>query len=110
MNFNDFLTWLASSVGASAALSFIAERIPGFTNLSSSAKSYIMLVGSVAVALIAYAIAQLPPETLDPLKPWFMIVYGVVATWIANQVAHRQDPLANKRTLEEVEKSNGGAG
>lgn len=96
MTITEFLVWLGSSAGATAFLSFVAERLPAFQDLSSTAKGYWMLGGSVAIALIAWAVlTYLPPEILAQLAPVFQIVYGAVASWIANQFAHQQDP-ANK--------------
>lgn len=95
MSISDFLTFLASSAGASAALSFIAERIPAFQQLTAQQKGLTMLGGSLAIALAAYAtLTYVPAETLAQLAPYFQIAYGVVGTWIANQLAHKQDPAA----------------
>lgn len=99
MTLTDFLIWLGSSAGATAALSFIAERLPAFQDLSSSAKSYTMLIGSIVLAGVAYAVLTfVPPETLAALVPWFQIVYGAVASWIVNQTMHTFDPQ-NKSTF-----------
>lgn len=93
MTLPEFLTWLASAAGATVALSFVAERIPAFQALAPEVKSYVMLGGSVALALVAYAVlAFVPAETLAQLAPWFQVVYGVVGAWIANQMAHKADP------------------
>lgn len=95
MTLPDFLTWLASAAGAAAALSFVAERIPAFTALAPDVKGYAMLIGSALLALAAYAVlAFVPAETLAQLAPWFQVIYGVAAAWIANQVAHKADPKA----------------
>ena len=95
MNLTDFLIWLGSSAGATAFLSFVAERLPAFQALSGTAKSYVMLAGSAAIALAAYFVLTLtPPDTLAQLTPIFQVVYGVVAAWLANQLAHKQDPAA----------------
>jgi len=95
MTLPEFLTWLASAAGATVALSFVAERIPAFQQLTPEIKGYVMLGGSVALALAAYAVlALVPAELMAQLAPWFQIVYGVVAAWIANQVAHKADPKA----------------
>lgn len=93
MDLVQFLTWLASSAGAAGALSFIAERIPAFQALAPARKSLVHLAGSVILALAAYSIlTYAPPEWLAAAAPWFQVVYGVVYTWIANQVLHRVDP------------------
>lgn len=95
MDLMQFLTWLASAAGATAFLSFVAERIPAFQTLSAGAKGYVMLGGSIVIALAAFAvITYVPPAVLDQLKPWFQVVYGVVAAWLASQFAHKADPLA----------------
>lgn len=102
MSLNEFVVFLASSAGASAALSFIAERLPAFQKLTSQQKSAIMLFGSLAIALSAYGVlTYVPPETLDALQPIFQVIYGVVATWLANQFAHKADP-ANEPEVEVV--------
>lgn len=95
MDLREFLIWLGTSAGAGAALSFIAERIPAFNALTSTVKAYIHLLGSLALALAAYAVMTfVPAETLDALLPWFQIVAAGVGTWIVNQVAHKADPAA----------------
>lgn len=95
MDLTQFLTWLGTAAGAAAALSFIAERIPAFQTLTAEVKGYIMLGGSAVLALGAYAVlTYVPPDTLAQLAPWFQVIYGVVAAWIANQVAHKADPKA----------------
>lgn len=96
MTLTEFLTWLVSSAGASTALSFIAERLPAFQKLPASAKGYTMLVGSLVIAGLAYAVLHFtPPDMLAQLVPWFQIAYGVVGAWIANQLAHKADPAAD---------------
>lgn len=93
MDLRDFFIWLASSAGAAAALSFIAERNSWFLKQSSSTKSYIQLGGSLVIALSAYAIVTYVPDTvMAALLPWFQIVAAVVGTWLANQLAHKGDP------------------
>lgn len=95
MDLTQFLTWLASAAGAAAALSFVAERVPAFQQLSADLKGYVMLAGSILLALAAYAVLTfVPADQLAQLAPWFQVLYGVVAAWIANQVAHKADPKA----------------
>lgn len=95
MSIQEFLTFLASAGGASAALSFVAERIPAFGTLPSNTKALIHLGGSLVIALAAYAVlAYVPAETLAQLAPMFQVVYGVAGAWIANQLAHSADPAA----------------
>ncbi len=54
-----------------------------------------MLAGSVVLALGSWAaLTYIPADTLAQLAPVFQVVYGVVAAWIANQLAHRGDPAA----------------
>ena len=101
MSITEFLIWLSSSAGATTALSFVAERLPAFQALSASARSYTMLIGSVAIAGAAYAVlTYTPPEVLAQLVPWFQVVYGVVAAWIANQFAHKADPQNKSKGLK----------
>lgn len=94
MTIVQFLTFLASAGGASAALSFIAERTPAFQAWSKQKKSLTMLGGSLAIALTAYGVlTYVPADVLNQLAPYFQIAYGIVGTWIANQLAHAQDPM-----------------
>lgn len=95
MDLQQFLTWLATAGGYSAALAFISERLPWFQTLSPQNKQLFHLVGSLVIALGAYAaLTYLPPATLAALKPYFVIVSGVVGTWMGNQFAHKVDPAA----------------
>lgn len=93
MPIDQFLTFLASAGGASAAAAFIAERIPAFQALPGERKSLLMLGVSLLFALAAWtALTFTPPAVLAQIAPAFQIVYGVVGTWIAGQVAHSADP------------------
>ena len=97
MSVQEFFTFLASSAGATAALSFIAERYAPFQKLQSGTKSLYMLVGSLVIAGTAYVVlTYVPPETLAQITPAFQLAYGIVGTWIANQVAHKADPHTTK--------------
>ena len=95
MSINDFLVFLASAGGASAALSFIAERLPAFQTLAAGTKALVHLGGSLLIALGAWAVlTYVPADQLAQLAPVFQVVYGIVGAWMANQVAHSQDPAA----------------
>lgn len=95
MDLMQFLTWLATSAGAAAAVSFLAERIPAFQAWTPQVKNYAMLAGSALAALAAYAVlTYVPAETLGMIAPWFQIVSGVFVAWLANQGAHKIDPAA----------------
>lgn len=89
----EFLTWLATSAGASVAFAFITERLSVFQSLSSRAKEIVHLVGPIAFALIAYAVlTYVPAEVLAQLAPIFQIVAAGVTAWVAGQVGHTFDP------------------
>lgn len=95
MTIIEFLTWAGTAAGAAAILSFVAERLPAFQSLTPEVKGYVMLGGSALIALAAYAVLQfVPAETLAVIAPYFQVMYGVVAAWIANQVAHKADKKA----------------
>jgi len=95
MDAQQFLTWLLSAGGYSAALAFITERIPAFQKLTPANKQLFHLVGSLIIALAAYAaLTYLPKETLDAAKPFFVIISGVLGTWMTGQIAHNADPSA----------------
>ncbi len=103
MDVQQFLTWLATAGGYSAALAFLTERVPAFQKLSPNNKQLFHLVGSLIIALLAYAaLTYLPKETLEQVKPYFVIVSGVIGTWGAGQIAHNQDPLAAKTPADVV--------
>ncbi len=93
MSIHDFLLFMASAGGASAAFAFIAERVPAFQALPASRKSLVMLGGSLLIALLAWAVLTfIPAATLAQIAPAFQVAYGVVGTWIAGQIAHSADP------------------
>lgn len=95
MDAQQILTWLASSAGYSAVLAFVSERVPAFQKLTSDQKQLFHLAGSLVIALAAYVVLNyVPPETLVQLKPIFVLVSGVLGTWMAGQIAHNQDPKA----------------
>ena len=95
MSIIEFLTWLGTAGGASVALAFILERVEPFQMLSVDVKSYVVLGGTIAIALGSYAIlTYVPANILEVLAPWFKIVAGCVAAWLASQVAHKVDPRA----------------
>lgn len=93
MDINQFLTWLATGAGATAALSFIVERIPKWHDLTSEARSWIGFVGSTVIALASYAIlTYVPKEVLTSLAPFFGVIAGVAGIWMAGLLAHKADP------------------
>lgn len=95
MDLTQFLTWLATSAGATVALAFIAERVPAFQTLTPQGRSLVHLIGSIAIALAAYAVLTfVPAEVLAQIAPVFQIVYGVAGAWIAGQIGHKADPAA----------------
>lgn len=95
MQIDQFVTFLASAGGASAAMAFLFERIPAFQALTGERKSLVVLAGSLVIALAAWAVLTfVPPATLAQIAPVFQIVYGVVGTWIASQFSHAADPSA----------------
>ena len=95
MTIYEFLTWVGSAGGAAAVLSFVLERIPAFQQLSSEARSWVNLAGTIVIALTAYCIiTYVPPEYLTAAAPFFQIIAACVTTWLASQVAHKVDPAA----------------
>ena len=98
MGLNEFLLYAATGVGASALLSFITERWPLFQTWSPEARAYFSLIGSVLIALGAWAVlTYVPPDTLEQLRTPFQIVAGVVVAWLGNQFAHANDPAAERK-------------
>ena len=95
MSLSQFLVFLASSGGAAVVFSFVAERIADFQKLTSDQRSYVILAGSIILAAGAYAVmAFVPQDNLAAAAPWFQVVAGVIATWLATQGAHQVDPIA----------------
>ena len=93
MDLHEFLTWLTSSAGATALFSFVAQRWPGWADVAPATQGWIHLGASMGIGLLAYAVLVFaPPDVLAVLAPWFQVVYGLAAAWVANQVAHGLDP------------------
>jgi membrane-associated protease RseP (regulator of RpoE activity) len=91
----EFLVWLTTSAGYSAAFAFIAERIPAFQKLTPGQKQLATLAGPLAIALGAYAaLTYIPPATLEAIKPIFLLVSTVIGSWITGQLAHKADPAS----------------
>ena len=90
-----FLASLAGGSGAAALLSLITERIPAFQKLSANLKWWVNLIGTVGLALGAYATSvYVPTTTLAALAPWFAVIVGAVVAFKVNQAAHKVDPIA----------------
>lgn len=97
MTIYDVLRYLMTAGGAAAALSFILERVEWFQGLSATNKSWVVLGGTLVIALGAKAIlVYVPKEILDALAPWFEVVAGVVVAWVGTQLAHLADPARIK--------------
>lgn len=97
MNINEFFTWLATGAGATAAVSFIVERIPKWHELTSEARSWIGFAGSTVIALGSYAVlTYVPKDVLTALAPFFGIVAGVAGIWMAGLLAHKADPARDQ--------------
>ena len=95
MDLQAFLTWLTTSAGYSVVFSFIAERLPAFQELTPAQKSIATLLGPLAISLAAWAVlTYVPAETLEAVKPIFLLVSTVVGSWAAGQIAHGADPAA----------------
>lgn len=93
MGINEFLTWLATGAGATAALSFIVERIPAWHGLASEVKRWIGFGGSAVIALGSYAVlTYVPVAVLAQIAPFFGVVAGVFVIWMAGLFAHKADP------------------
>lgn len=93
MTITEFLTWLALSGGSAAAVSWIAEQIPQFQQLTVAAKKWIMFIASALVSVGAYAaLTYVPVDILAAIAPYFAIVAGLFVTFFLNQVAHLVDP------------------
>lgn len=94
MNLVEFLTWLATGGGAAVGLAFILERWPKFQSFTVVQKSLGTLLGTTLVALLAYVVlTYVPKEILNQIAPYFMVVAGVVTTWLSSQMGHAVDPL-----------------
>jgi thiol:disulfide interchange protein len=100
----DFLLWLSSAAGSSAALSFLLERIPAFHELKPEHRSLITLGGSLGIALAAWAIlTYVPADVLAQITPVFQLVAAVVGSWIATQLAHTADPARIEKAQAEAQ-------
>lgn len=97
MDLTQFITWLASSAGASAVAAFLLERLPVFQAQPPARKPWIVYLVSVALALTAYAVqTYVPAEALAQLAPVFAIIAALTVPFVATQLAHANDPAAFK--------------
>lgn len=97
------LMWLTTAGGASAVVSFIAEKLavwqlpPESGGLSSQAKWWIMLAASAALSIGAKLLIDfLPATAIDALTPYATIVIGIFVAFLANQAAYGLQKAAQK--------------
>lgn len=95
MSIPEFLTWLATSAGASGVAAFLLERLAAFQAQPAERKPWIVYGVSVVIALTAYAVQiYVPADVLAQLQPVFVILAGLTIPFIASQLAHKADPAA----------------
>lgn len=89
------LGWVIAG-GAAVVVSYLCERIPQFTGLSSDAKFYIQLAASCVLAVIAQlCVNYIPAEAFTAIDPYVATIVGIFGVFGINQVAHKLDPRRN---------------
>jgi MFS family permease len=92
MTLSQFLAGLAGGSLAAAALSYLSERFPPFQKLEPQIKWWVQLVGTVLLAVAAYAVSVfVSVDTLNAMAPWFAVVVQAVVAFKVNQATHRAD-------------------
>jgi len=86
----EFLTWLVSSTGAIAAVSWIAERVPAWHKVKAEAKKWYLFGASAFVSIGAWTLlTYVPPETFAMLQEPFYIVTVLFMTLFFGEQFHK---------------------
>ena len=89
---------LASGAAVGAVISFLAERLGLFQNLSPKAKQAVMFVLSLGLPLGAMLLLQyIPADTWATLEPYWQAVATGFLIWLGSQVTHAIRKYANGR-------------
>ena len=93
MDINDFLQMLAGPAGWVALggfFSVVLAKWTWFNTQSSSIKQALVIALSVVVSALSHVIfTYTPVEVMQALAPYWVILYGVIATYTSSQVMHR---------------------
>lgn len=89
MELLEFLKWLAFSGGAVIAFSWVAEHFEAWHALESKMKQLYSYLGSVVIALTAWAIMfYVPAEMLQSLYEPFAVISGLFMSVFINERFH----------------------
>ena len=94
MELKEFLTWLLSSGGSSAVVSFILERVPAFQKLESEQKRWGFFLACVLVSVGSYlTLTYVPKEVLDQIAPFFALIATVFISVFTGSAFHKVDKI-----------------
>lgn len=91
-DFASLLTWLIAGGGASAVVSWLAERSTWFQGLDARAKWVLMVVASCLIAIVAKLLLDfLPAQVFSAIEPYATVIIIIVSTYLTGQAAHGID-------------------
>ena len=95
MGLNEFLLWLATSAGASVAVSWVLERIPAYVNiLVAETKRWIFFGACLVLSLASYLVlTYVPVDVLQAMVPYFGILASTFASVFIGSGFHSVDKL-----------------
>jgi hypothetical protein len=92
MEFKEFFVWLASGLGSSFVVSYLAERWVWFQSLEFDQKKMWSTVGASVLSILAYLVyTYVPAEFWVMLSPYWQIVVGVITVNYGVKVFHEYD-------------------
>jgi hypothetical protein len=104
MQLNDFLSWMATSVGASVVASFILEKIPAFTNLTAEIKKWIFFGVCAVLAVGSYlTLTYVSVEILTAVAPYFGLIATIFASVFGGESFHKVNKLVKPTEFVIVE-------
>jgi putative flippase GtrA len=93
MNLNDFLLWVATSVGATTVASFILERVRAYRDmLDAELKKWIFFGVACVVSVGSYCVlTYVPMEVLSQIAPFFALVATIFVSVFSGTLWHKFD-------------------
>ncbi len=100
----ELLMWLFGGLGATAVVSYLAERSASFQLLDTATKQMYKTVGATLIAVSAFALyTYVPAEFWATINPYWQVAVGVISVNYGTEVFHAFDRTLAKREEGEYE-------
>ncbi len=100
-NLPAFLVWIAAGGGASAIVSWLAERWPWYQAQPADRKSLYMLLATAILAILAKVLVDyLPVVVIQAATPYIAILVSIVSAWATSQGFHMLQKNSSKNRID----------